>query len=151
MRRTALGLLLLGVAVCRGDHPRAGRTLALEVVRDGVPVWRADLRPGEPFDLSFVHSAERCRWTHHYRATPSGVWQEGSTAPCLGAGMWGASSEREPAARTEQGYLVRAPRLVGEISMLGSRRADLALTLGARCVRLSPMLRDFEPFSVRIR
>lgn len=152
MRRTGLGLLAACVALCAGGHqPAAGHGLVLEVVTAQGLVWRTAVRPGERFDLSFVHSSERCRWTHHYRATASGIWQEGSTAPCLGAGMWDGSSDGLAVIRAERGYVVSAPRLIGELSMLGSRRADIALALGARSVALSPMLRDFEPFTVRIR
>ena len=114
-------------------------------------VWHAVIADGERFDLAFRHSSERCIWTQHYQATAAGIWQEGSTFPCFGAGMPSAPADGSAVVRTGRGYFVRAPRLVGELSMLGSRRAEITCALGGRSVAPSPLVGDFEPFTVSIR
>lgn len=150
-RRTAAGLLAASLALASGGHAAVTCGRALEVVADRGVVWRAPIRLGERFDLSFLHSSERCLWTQHYRATVGGIWQESSTFPCFGAGMPSGSSDATPVLRTRSGYVVSAPRLIGEVPMLSWQRGDITLELRGRSVALSPVLDDFERFTVRIR
>lgn len=141
----AAAMLVLGA----GDTAGPARTL--EVATAGGAVWRAAVADGERFDLAFRHSSERCVWTQHYRATAEGIWQEGSTFPCFGAGMPVASTDGAAVARTGRGYFVRAPRLIGELPMLGWRRGEITIALGGRTVALGPLVGDFEPFTVSVR
>ncbi len=151
MRHAVLSLLSLGLVLGSGSHRAAGHDLTLEVATARGLVWHTAVRPGERIDLSFLHSSERCLWTQHYRVTPSGLWQQASTFPCVGAGMWSASSPAASAVHTARGYLVPAPRFIGALTMLSWRRGAIVLDLFDRSVRLSPMLEDFEAFTVRVR
>ena len=138
------GSLVLGAGA-------AGPARSLEVATGRGVVWRAAIADGERFDLAFRHSSERCIWTQHYRATAEGIWQEGSTFPCFGAGMPAASTDGSAVMRTEGGYFVRAPRLIGELPMLGWRRGEITIALGGRTVALGLLVGDFEPFTVSVR
>lgn len=151
MKPAATCLLAASLALVTGGRPAASRARMLEVVADRGVVWRAPLRLGDRFDLSFVHSSERCRWIQHYQATAAGIRQESSTFPCFGAGMPSGSTDGTPVVRTGRGYVVAAPRLIGELSMLSWRRGDITLALRDRSYALSSMLDDFERFSLRIR
>ena len=138
------GSLVLGAGA-------AGPARSLEVATGRGVVWRAAIADGERFDLAFRHSSERCIWTQHYQATAAGIWQEGSTFPCFGAGMPSVPADGSAVVRTGRGYFVRAPRLVGELRMLGWRRAEITIALGGRSVALAPLVGDFEPFTVSVR
>ncbi len=151
MTRTGLIVLVAGAALGTGGDPAVRSGLALEVVTSRGVVWRTAVRPGEGFDLSFVHSAERCRWTQHYRVTASGIWQEGSSFPCLGAGMWAGPGDEAPVVRTRLGYTARARRPIGELSMLNWARGDIVLQVRDLRVRLSSRLEDFEAFRLQVR
>lgn len=106
------------------EHPSR-----LEVATaDGRIVWRGAVRAGEPFDLAFTHSAERCRWVQHYVVDPErGVWQSGSTAPCLGAGMRTAPTSGRPVRRVRAGFETGAPLAIGVLRMINWRPADITL------------------------
>ncbi len=134
-----------------GAGGTAGPARTLEVATARGVVWRAAIAGGERFDVAFRHSSEHCIWTQHYRATAEGIWQEGSTFPCFGPGMPAASTDGSPVVRTGRGYAVRAPRLIGELPMLGWRRGEITIALGGRTVALGPLVGDFEPFTVSVR
>jgi len=134
-----------------GTGGAAGPARTLEVVTTRGVVWRTAVAEGEPFDVAFRHSSEHCIWTHHYRVTADGVWQDGSTFPCFGPGMPVESIDGSPVVRTPRGYFARAPRLIGELPMLGWRQGAIEIAVGGRTVPLGPLVDDFEPFTVIVR
>ena len=107
--------------------------LRLEVVEeDGRIAWSAPVAAGEAFDVAFTHSVERCRWTHHYVASPQrALWQKGSTFPC--------------------GYEVSPPLALGELRMMNWRPAAITLRHRGEEWPIGRWIGDYEPFIVRIR
>jgi len=148
-RAGAAAIVAASLVVGAGGTAGPPRTLEVATAR-GV-VWRAAIADGERFDVAFRHSSEHCVWTQHYRATAAGIWQDGSTFPCFGAGMPATSTDGSTVVRTAGGYFVRAPRLIGELPMIGWRRGEITIALGGRTVPLGPLVGDFEPFTVSVR
>ena len=144
-------IAIVAATLVLGSGRAAGPARTLEVATAAGVVWRTAIADGERFDIAFRHSSERCVWTQHYRATAEGVWQEGSTFPCFGAGMPAGSTDGSPVVRTGLGYFVRAPRLIGQLPMLGWRRGEITIAVGGRMVALGPLVGDFEPFTVSVR
>ncbi|MPY90837.1 MAG: DUF1850 domain-containing protein [Luteitalea sp.] len=125
----------------------------LEVVTAaGHVVWTAPARAGEPFDLAFTHSSERCRWRHHYIiASDRSIRQTGSTFPCFGPGMPTASTDGSPISRTPDGYEVAAPLVLREIRMMNWRPAEVTLLWRGRTWPIGHWLPDYGRFAVRAR
>ena len=122
--------------------PTAGHVLAL--VSGARIAWSSHVRTGEPFSLSFEHSAEKCRWTQHYVVASGGrIEQVSSTFPCIGAGMPWSSSDGSPAVRTMDGYTLAALRLFHDIHMRNSLRAWIVLSVGDQRVDVSRLFDDF--------
>jgi hypothetical protein len=134
--------LLLGL---RGPGPTGGPPM-LQVEAAAGLVWRGEIREGEAFDLAFTHSAEGCRWTHHYRVHGRAIEQMASTFACFGAGMptW------TPAVRTPAGYTVPAPLRLSEIAMMNASAAAIALDHRRRTVPIGAWLADWERFRVSV-
>jgi len=135
----------------RGDSAPGGACL-LELVSGGRVAWSARVWRGEAFAVSFEHSAERCRWTQHYRVGVDRlIEQVSSTFPCIGAGMPWSSTDGSPAIHTRDGYTLAAIRPLQDIHMRNSRRARLRLAVDGRQVDVSRLFDDFQPFTLRLR
>jgi hypothetical protein len=150
--RAFAALVVSGLLVAsQGDTgPRARHVLAL--VSGGRVAWSSPVRTGEAFTLSFEHSAEKCRWTQHYRVVSGGrIEQVSSTFPCIGAGMPWSSSDGSPAVRTPDGYTLAAFRLFDDIHMRNSLRAGIVLSVGDQWVDVSRLFDDFQPFTLELR
>jgi hypothetical protein len=142
---------ILAILACGGfAEPLPAR---LEVVdARGAVVWRMPTRAGAHFDLAFTHSAEHCRWTHHYSVSlAEGIVQHGSTFPCIGAGMPTASSDGTPVRLTPQGFEVSMPMVLGELHMINSRPAEIKVRVDGRDFPIGDWLPDMAPFVVRAR
>ncbi len=124
----------------------------LELVARGRVIWSTPLRAGEHFHVSFTHSSEGCRWTHHYAALDDGrVRQHGSTFPCVGPGMPTASTDGTPVRRTAAGYDMSAPRVLDRLTIMNWRPARITLQLGGRTWPVGEWLPDYEAFAIRVR
>jgi len=153
-RRGRPGVLAwLAVVVLFGPDVVMDRPVRLEVATaDGRIVWSRAVRAGEPFGLAFTHSAERCRWAHHYVVDPErGVWQSGSTAPCIGAGMRVAPAGGRPVRRAGAGFETDAPLAVGVLRMINWRPADITLLHRGREWPIGQWMADWSTFVVRVR
>jgi len=142
----ALALLLMTDAADRRDG------LHLEIVGTGGPVWHSVIQKHERFELSFVHSSERCRWTHRYYAADVGhIEQLDSTFTCFGAGMPVVTSDGSPLVRTRDGYVARAEADLGDLTLMAWRRGKITLAFRGNTVAFGPMFDDFERVTVRLR
>lgn len=143
-RPAACVVFALVATASPGDH----LSRRLEVVGEtGAVVWSAPLAARETFDLSFLHSAEGCRWTQHYRERARHIEQVASTFPCYGAGMPTGAPTHVGAA----GFTVPALRDLGQVAMMSSRSAGLVLHHRGRARELGRLLADGEPFVLRVR
>lgn len=151
--QTALAVVLVAALGGAERSSNAASGLRLEVVTaDRHVIWSAPIQPGESFDLAFTHSAERCRWVHHYVASaPNSIEQRGSAFPCFGAGMPSSATDRSPVRRTPEGFETAAPLTLRQIGMMNWRAADITLRVGADTVALGRRLADYERFTLRIR
>jgi hypothetical protein len=152
---TARTLVVLAVCALltasRGDGAPGG-ACTLELVSGGRLAWSTRVWRGEAFAVSFEHSAERCRWTQHYRVSAGGgIEQVSSTFPCIGAGMPWSSTDGSPAIRTREGYTLAAIRALQDIHMRNSLRARIRLVVGDQRVDVSGLFDDFQPFTLRLR
>jgi len=137
-------LLLASTMAIIGDG--AARRLEL-LDEQGRRVWVEPLAAGESFDVSFVHSSERCRWTQHYREHARRIEQTASTFPCYGAGM---PTDR-PTETTTAGFTVATAQDLGELVMWHSRGADITIAYRAAAHRVADHLNDGERFVLRVR
>jgi hypothetical protein len=145
----AYAVVALAVAVKRPPPPRA---LGLEVTAGDKVIWRGAVERSEPFDLAFIHSSERCRWTQHYRAARAGdVEQVASTFSCFGSGMPSVAADGAPVHRSPRGYTVSAPAHIGDLPMMASRSADIVLEYRGRTIPIGRWFADFERVTVRVR
>lgn len=146
-------LAWLTVVALFGPDVVMDRPARLEVATaDGRIVWSRAVRAGEPFDLAFTHSAERCRWVQHYEVDPErGLWQSGSTAPCVGAGMRVVPAGGRPIRRVGAGFETDAPLAIGVLRMINWRPADITLAHGGREWPIGQWMADWSPFVVRVR
>lgn len=139
------GVLLLASTmptVGDGEAPR------LELLNErGRRVWVEPLAAGESFDVSFIHSSERCRWTQHYREHVRRIEQTASTFPCYGAGM---PTDR-PAETTADGFKVAAVQEIGELVMRHWRDADITIGHRGAAYRVADHLNEGERFVLRVR
>jgi len=143
--------LALAVAIILGATGWSP-ALSLEVLDDNRILWRGVIQESELFDVSFIHSAERCLWTQHYRAAGVGdIEQLASTFSCFGAGMPPWSTDGSPVRRTAEGYRVAAPARIGDLAMMAWRASDISLSYRGEKIRIGRWFRDFEHMSVRIR
>jgi hypothetical protein len=129
----------------------AGQTIhRLQIVdAGGATKWEAPVRPGERFDLTYIHSSERCRWTQHYTAGPGmRITQTASTFPCFGAGMPVAG---EVLRRSAEGFTVAAPRSVDAVDLMQWAPAGITLRYRHRAIPISSWFADYDAFSIRIR
>lgn len=119
----------------------------LEIAGAQGAVWAYRIAPGQPFDVTFVHSQERTRWTQHYVAGDDGaIHQTGSTFGSYGAGM-----PTGPVRRTADGFESHVERRLVSIPMLSSKAAELTLIVEGRRMALDRWFPDFEAFEIRIR
>jgi hypothetical protein len=141
----ATGALLFAFTVATvGD----GEARRLELLNErGRRVWVGPLAAGESFDVSFVHSAERCRWTQHYREHARRIEQTASTFPCYGAGM---PTDR-PTETTAAGFRVAAVQDLRALVMWHSSVADITIGHRAAVHRVADHLNDGERFVLRVR
>jgi hypothetical protein len=147
LARLAAALVLAGA---RAEHPPSGLKIAL-VAFERI-VWTAGVARGDSFDIAFTHSAEKCRWTHHYVIDgPGEIRQVSSTFPCVGAGMRATASDGSPIVRTSEGYVLAAPLLLTQLPMLNSRAAGLVLSLHGREWRIGEWFPDYGAFDVVVR
>jgi hypothetical protein len=133
--------------------PEGAGSERLEVVDErGRVIWSAPVHAGERFDVSFVHSHERCRWAQHYRIGVRGtIVQEASTFPCFGGGMPEAPPDHSKVIRTPAGYTTAAPLRIGALAMMNWRPAEVTLVRRGRAVRIGDRLQDYERFTIRVR
>jgi hypothetical protein len=145
-RLGALGAVLIVL----GDAGAAGRVLRLQVVdAEGVAKWEAPIRSGEPFDLVYLHSSERCRWTQHYVAGPGRrITQTASTFPCFGPGMPVAG---EMVQRSAEGFTVAAPGSLDSVDLMHYAPAGMMLRYRREAVAMGPWFANYDVFSIRIR
>lgn len=141
----ATGVLLLSSTLpAVGD----GEARRLELLNErGRRVWVAPIAAGESFDVSFIHSSERCRWTQHYREHARRIEQTASTFPCYGAGM---PTDR-PTETTSAAFRVAAAQELGELVMRHSRGADITIGHRGAAYRVADHLNDGERFVLRVR
>jgi len=131
-----------------GKHPPESQRRLEVVTRDGTVKWAAPVAAGEPFELAYLHSSERCVWTQHYVAGPGRtITQTGSTFPCFGAGMPVAGQ----ATRSKEGFRVAAPRVLDSLDMMNWNGAAIALRYRDRSTPFRQWFSDYDTFSVRIR
>lgn len=136
----ATAAIAFGASATRGER-------RLEIAGRRGSVWASPVAPGQPFDVTFVHSQERTRWTQHYVVGRDGaIVQTGSTFGSYGAGM-----PLGPARLTAEGFVSAVGRRLESIRMLSSTSAGLALLVDGRRVALDRWFQDFEPFEIRIR
>jgi hypothetical protein len=140
--------LAAALLLCLSGMASSGGRPVLEVESSAGVIWRGEVEEGEAFDVSFIHSAEHCRWTHHYHVRGRSIEQVASTFACFGAGMpsW------TPATRiSTDGYTVPAPLRLSGIAMMNSTAAEIALRHRGRAVPIGARLADWERFRVRVR
>ena len=125
--------------------------LRLEVLARGQVVWTRRALDGERFDLSYMHSSERCRWIHHFVVESHGVRQLGSTFPCFGAGMPIASTDGTPVTRSADGFVVAAPLALGALRMINWRPAAITLRYRSHEIPIGELLSDFALFEITIQ
>lgn len=142
---------LIGLGLVLGAQA-ATSPWRLELVARGDVVWSEPAHAGDRVDVSFTHSSEGCRWTHHYAVSEDGrLRQTGSTFPCVGPGMPTASTDATPVRRLPAGYQVAAPRLFDRISMMNWRPAEITLRFSGRTWPIGQWLADYEAFVMRVR
>ncbi len=147
MARLAAATLIAGA---QAAHPGSGLSIALVAFEQ--VVWATGVARGDAFDIAFTHSAEKCRWTHHYVIDgPGEIRQVSSTFPCIGAGMRASASDGSPIGRTRDGYLLAAPLTLTRLPMLNSRSADVVLRLHGREWHIGEWFPDFGAFDVVVR
>jgi hypothetical protein len=147
VRVRLLAACLIAGSLSLGASTAAGRRLHLEIAGRGGIVWSQAVSPGEPFDVSFLHSQEKVRWTQHYRVGHDGrIGQTGSTFGSYGAGM-----PMGPAHRAGDGFSAPVDLPLASIPMLGSAAAGITLTIEGRALALDRWFQDFEPFEIRLR
>jgi hypothetical protein len=157
MKRIGVRMLSLGVAAALAAVAAVRlRPLRLELVARGEILWSASVARGEEFDVAFTHSAELCRWTHHYRAGERQIEQVSSTFECFGAGMPAGPRAApdggiQPVLRGPGGYTVPAPGVLPAIRMMNWDASDIVISLRGGSVLLAPLLSDFEQFRLRVQ
>jgi hypothetical protein len=152
MTAKALAVIVIGASLMAARDGRSQVVHRLELVSEQAIVWSGELRSGGLFEVSFEHSAEKCRWTQHYRAAgPGRIQQLSSTFPCIGAGMPWSSTDGSPAIRTREGYTLVAARTLADIHMINSCQGQILLSVGNQHVDVSSRMDDFQRFTLRIR
>lgn len=145
--RLRLLVMCLLAASCTLGASRLSRAHRLEIAGAQGVVWASRIVAGQAFDVSFVHSQERTRWTQHYVADEDGaIRQIGSTFGSYGAGM-----PLGPVHRTGEGFESPVDRRFSSIPMLSSKAAELMLIVEGRRMALDRWFPDFEAFEIRIR
>lgn len=148
MSRLVLPLALAVFLPVSGDSTG----LRLEVLAGDRALWRGAIQALEPFDVAFIHSSERCLWTHHYRAAAAhDIEQLASTFSCFGAGMPSVAADGSVVTRTSAGYRVAAPAHIGDLSMMASQAAGIALSYRGARISIGEWFSDFERLTIRIR
>ncbi|MGE4085408.1 MAG: hypothetical protein AB7H93_20635 [Vicinamibacterales bacterium] len=147
MSRTLL-LLCLALQSLQVDVRSQAFRLAINGER-GI-AWDAEIASQEEFVVSFIHSSERCRWTHRYRAAAAHhIEQLDSQFTCVGPGM--PSLAAGSVSSTGDGYQVPARMDLGDIFMLAWAPSDIVLTLREHSVHISRWLGNYEPFAIQVR
>ena len=145
-RLSGLGVVLFLLA----DTGVGAPVQRLQVVdAKGNTKWERPIRADERFDLFYVHSSERCRWTQHYAAGPGRrITQTASTFPCFGPGM---PVSGELIRRSAEGFTIAAPRSLDSIDLMNWAPAGLTLRYRHQAIAIGPWFDDYEAFSIRIR
>ena len=145
-RRLVVGAASAMLSVCLSGC-LVGKAHRLEIAEHGRVSWAHAVRAGDTFDVSFVHSQERTRWTQHYRVADGGsLMQTGSTFGSYGAGMPIGS-----AVRTDDGFTAPLELRLSAIPMLAAASAELTLIVEGRRVALDQWFQDYDAFEIRIR
>jgi hypothetical protein len=132
--------------------PGHSRGLSLEVLAGHRTLWRGAIQKTEAFDLAFIHSAERCLWTQHYRAADvRDIEQLASTFSCFGAGMPAMAADGSAVRRSADGYRVAAPAHIGDLAMMAWRAGEIALSYRGQRIPIGRWFEDFDRVTVRIR
>jgi hypothetical protein len=146
MRPSLLGALVLLAAAVAGCNDRPHLQLQIAAGGDRV-VWSTPIALGERFHVSFVHSQEKVRWSHHYLAAAGpAIVQDGSTFGSYGAGM-----PMSPVERRNASFIASGVQHVGSIPMLSWRAAGTELNVHGTNVSLDQWFGDYERFEIRIR
>ena len=145
------GLTLLVIVAADGAVSRPFARLRV-VTDDGTLAWSAVVAVGDRFEVSFDHSAERCRWTQRYELDATlRVRQRDSVFPCYGAGMPRAAFDGSPVTWSPAGLVVGAPRVFDRIRMVNARTARIALQVRGSTIAIGDRLPDLAAFTVEVR
>jgi hypothetical protein len=128
-------------------QPGAAPESRLLVRVDGRSVWTGLVQPGEPFEVTFEHSAEHCTWIQQFVVDGSRIRQVASRFPCVGAGMpvgpsleWSATG----------GLTAAAPQLLASLQIMNWTSAHIRLVYRGRIVPIGTLAADFQVLELSV-
>jgi hypothetical protein len=127
---------------------------ALQIVdgRDGRVVFCAQVRPGDEFVLSFVHSVNKRPVYDTLRAEADHLVIVSSRFDSFGAGMPEASTQEGTLVIAEDGWLKwTVNQAVPEVTVRVGWVADHTLHIKDRKIRLADLAEPGKPLTMRVR